>query len=213
MIRSPLSTLACLCLAAGAVAGAGPAWAERADRDQPMNIESDAMRYDEKTQTSVFTGNVVLTKGTIVMRGARLQVHQNEQGEQFGTMQAEPGKRAFFRQKREGVDEFIEGESETVEYDGKTDTVRFLRRAEMRRLIGAKMQDEVRGSVIVYENKTEVYTVNGAKSGLPSASPTERVNVMISPRAKPAASSASAAAPAKLKPSGAIGASGGGAAK
>jgi len=204
MIRFPHATLLCLCLALGPAA----AWAERADRDQPMNIESDAMRYDDKAQTSVFTGNVVLTKGTIVMRGARLQVHQNEQGEQFGTMQAEPGKRAFFRQKREGVNEFIEGESETVEYDSKTDTVRFLRRAEMRRLLGAKMQDEVSGSVIVYDNKTEVYTVDGEQSGMPSAAPGKRVRTTMSPRVRPAASNASAAASAtpKLKPSGALGA-------
>jgi lipopolysaccharide export system protein LptA len=178
-----------------------------------MNIEADAMRYDDKAQTSVFTGNVVLTKGTIVMRGARLQVRQNEQGEQFGEIQGEAGKRAFFRQKREGVNEFIEGESETIEYDSKTDSVRFLRRAEMRRLIGARTQDEVYGSVIVYDNKTEVYTVDGAQSGLPSAAPGQRVHVVLPPRVRPAASAAASAAAPRLKPSGAMGASGGSAAK
>jgi hypothetical protein len=40
-----------------------------ADRDQPMNIEADALRHDDQQQP-VFTGNVVVTKGTIVMRGA-----------------------------------------------------------------------------------------------------------------------------------------------
>ena len=49
---------------------AAPALAERADRDKPMNIEADALRYDDAKQTSVFTGKVVLTKGTMVMRGA-----------------------------------------------------------------------------------------------------------------------------------------------
>ena len=134
MIRPSISKLAAVCLAVGIGLMPALARAERADRDKPMNIESDALRYDDKTQTSTFTGRVVLTKGTIVMRGARLDVRQDDQGNQFGTMQAEPGKRAFFRQKREGLNEFIEGEGETIEYDSKTDTVRFLRRAEMRRL-------------------------------------------------------------------------------
>ena len=49
-----------------------PAWAERADRDKPMNIEADALRYEDQKQLSTFTGKVVVTKGTIVMRGARL---------------------------------------------------------------------------------------------------------------------------------------------
>ena len=46
-----------------------PAHAERADRDQPMHIESDALRHDELQQTSVFTGRVV--GGSLVIRGPR----------------------------------------------------------------------------------------------------------------------------------------------
>ena len=92
-----------------------------------MNIEADALRYDDLKQTSVFTGNVVLTKGTIVIRGARVDVRQDPEGYQFGVVTAEPGKLAFFRQKREGVDEFIEGEGETIEYDSKADSVKFIK--------------------------------------------------------------------------------------
>ena len=145
-------------LAAFCLLSASAAWAERADREKPMNIEADSLRYEDQKQLSTFTGRVVVTKGTIVMRGARLQVRQDAAGNQFGTMFAEPGKRAFFRQKREGLDEYIEGEGETIEYDGKADIVRFIRRAEMRRLAGATMVDQVLGSVIVYNNVTEVYT-------------------------------------------------------
>ena len=75
--------------------------AERADREKPMNIESDALRYDDVKQISVFTGKVVLTKGTMLIRGARLDVRQDADGNQFGVVTAEPGKLAFFRQKRD----------------------------------------------------------------------------------------------------------------
>lgn len=192
-----------------ALTAAAPALAERADSDKPMNIESDALRYDDKQQLSTFTGRVVVTKGTIVMRGGRLEVRQDAAGNQSGTMFAEPGKRAFFRQKREGVDEYIEGEGETIEYNGKADTVRFVGRAEMRRLIGATAQDEVMGGVIVYNNVTEVYTVDGgarASGGATSASPGGRVRAILSPRnqgAAPAASAPAAGASAErpLRPS------------
>src|SRR5690606_8939801 len=101
----------------------GVVQAEKADRNKPMNIEADALRHDELQQTSVFTGNVVMTKGTIVLRGAQLDVRQDAEGYQFGTVTAEPGKRAFFRQKRDTLagqpDEFVEGEAEVIEYDGK----------------------------------------------------------------------------------------------
>ena len=184
---------------------AAPAWAEKADRDQPTHIESDAMRYEDQKQLSTFTGRVVVTKGTIVMRGARLDVRQDAAGNQFGTMFAEPGQRAFFRQKREGLDEYIEGEGETIEYDGRADTVRLLSRAEMRRLAGSALQDQVKGSVIVYNNVTEVYTVDGSQraNGAPSAAPSGRVAVVLSPRSRASAPAhATPAASAPLRPSG-----------
>ena len=48
------------------VAASG-AMAERADNSKPMQIAADAMRYDDVKQTSVWTGNVIATKGTIVI--------------------------------------------------------------------------------------------------------------------------------------------------
>lgn len=162
----------------------GLVMAERADRDQPMNIEADALRYEDSTQRSIFTGGVVVTKGSLIMRGSRLEVEQDADGNQSGTMHAAAGSRAFFRQKRDGANEFIEGEAERIEYDGKTDIVRFVGRAEMRRLVGTVRQDEVMGSVIVYNNVTEVYTVDSPAraAGTPSAAPGGRVRAVLAPR-------------------------------
>ena len=112
------------------------ALAEKADRGKPMLIEADALRVDDLKQITVASGKVVVNKGSILIRGARVEVRQDPEGYQSGTVTAEPGARAFFRQKREGLDEFIEGEGETIAYDGKADTVRFVRRAEMRRNLG-----------------------------------------------------------------------------
>lgn len=196
-----LPALGCIGVLLTGVLASGAAWAERADREKPMNIESDALRYEDQQQLSTFTGRVVATKGTIVMRGSRLEVRQDAAGNQLGVMYAEPGKRAFFRQKREGLDEYIEGEGETIEYDSKADTVRFLRRAEMRRLAGSTLQDEVRGAVIVYNNTTEVYTVDGApRSSGTQAGSGGRVRATLAPRGTPApASGAETAVP--LRPS------------
>ena len=156
-----------------------PVHAERADRDKPMNIESDSLRYDDLRQTSVFTGRVVVTKGTIVIRGARMDVRQDPEGYQYGIVTAEPGKRAFYRQKREGVDEWIEGEGEVIDYDGKADRVKFIRRAEMRRYRGATLTDEMVGSLITYDNTTDVFTVDG---GPASATPGGRGRAVLAPR-------------------------------
>jgi len=179
---------------------AGPALAERADRGKPMNIEADALRYDDLRQTSVFTGKVVLTKGTIVIRGARVDVRQDPEGYQFGVVTAEPGKLAYYRQKREGVDEFIEGESELIEYDGRADRVKFIKRAELRRYRGATLNDEMVGSLITYDNGTDVFTVDGGPAS-PAAG--GRVRAVLSPRPGASAPAPSGAAPgaAALRPS------------
>lgn len=169
---------------------AGVAQAEKADRNKPMNIEADALRHDDLKQTSVFTGRVVMTKGSIVLRGGRLEVRQDADGYQFGVVTADPGQRAFFRQRRDPVagvpEEFIEGEGEVIEYDGKADSVRFLRRAELRRLRGAVVSDEITGAVIVYNNLTDVFTVDGQKAATNAAGDAPaggRVRAVLAPKA------------------------------
>ncbi|HEY0822484.1 MAG TPA: lipopolysaccharide transport periplasmic protein LptA [Ramlibacter sp.] len=196
------NTTAFLSLALALALGAAPAGAEKADRNKPMNVEADNLRYDDLQQTSVFTGKVVVTKGSIVIRGARMTVKQDPEGYQFGVVTAEPGQQAFFRQKRDGVDEYIEGEAETIEYDGRADRVKFIGRAEMRRLRGTAVNDETTGAVITYDNTNDQFTVEGGGGTAATPSnPGGRVRAMIAPRASASAPAAAASAPpARLRP-------------
>ncbi len=182
LLRRWVPALASLAL----LAGVGGAQAEKADRSKPMNIEADALRHDDLKQTSVFTGRVVMTKGSIVLRGARLEVRQDADGYQAGVVTADAGRRAFFRQRRDGApgapEEFIEGEGEVIEYDGRSDTVRFVRNAELRRLRGAVVNDAITGAVIVYNNQTDVFTVDGQKTTGDSPAGGGRVRAVLSPK-------------------------------
>lgn len=169
----------------------GAAHAEKADREKPMNIEADALRYDDARQISVFTGRVLLTKGTIHIRGERIEVRQDAQGNQFGVVTGEPGKRAFFRQKREGLDEFIEGESLTIDYDGRGEVVRFVGQAQLRRLQGSRVNDEFNGALIVYNQRTDMFTLDGAPADPKAGAAPDngsRVRAMLTPRAQAPAS-------------------------
>jgi lipopolysaccharide export system protein LptA len=181
------------------------AWAEKADKTKPMNAEADALRYDDLKQTSVFTGNVVITKGTIIIRGAQVDIRQDPEGFQFGTAVEKGGKRAFFRQKRDVPDEWIEGEAETIFYDGKADTVSFTKNAVIRRYKGSQVNDETTGSQIVYDNVTDVFNVIGGPANATASNPSGRIRTMITP--KGAASAAAGATPpaATLRPSATLG--------
>ncbi|MES2364070.1 MAG: lipopolysaccharide transport periplasmic protein LptA [Pseudomonadota bacterium] len=187
-----------------------PVVAEQADRDKPMNAESDALRYDDLKQTSVFTGNVVITKGTTIIRGERVDVSQDPEGYQKAIVIAAPGKLAFYRKKRDGLDEFIEGESERIEYDSRPDVVKFIRNAVLRRYNGAVLADESTGSQINYDNVTDVFTVDGGAQNRSATNPTGRVRALLSPRNKASAAEGSTPAPAagpspSLRPSPALG--------
>ncbi len=181
------------------------AHAEKADRTKPLNVEADNGRYDDVKQLGIFTGNVVVTKGTMSMRAAHIEVRQSPDGAQFGIATAEDGKRAIFRQKREGLDEYIEGEGERIEYDGKADVVRFINRAVIRRFRGAVLADETAGSTIVYDNVAEVFNVVGGATAATPTNPSGRVRAVLTPREVPPASGAASQPGVTLRPSSSLG--------
>lgn len=183
----PFMTRLSLLLLSLALCAAFPAAAERADRDKPMNAEADALRYDDLKQSTVFTGNVIITKGTTLVRGGRVDVTQDALGYQQVVVTAAPGKLAYYRTKRDGVDETIEGEGELIEYDSRADVVRFIRQAVLRRYVGAALADESTGGLIRYDNVTDVFTVDsGPQRNV--GNPNGRVRAILSPRGTGAAS-------------------------
>ncbi len=177
---------------------AGGAHAQRADRNQPLFAEADSLRYDDARQTSLFTGNVVITKGSIVIRGAQVEVRQDAQGNQFGTVTGKPGS---FRQKRDGLDEHIEGQAERIEYDSQAETVKFIGKAVLRRFKGAQLNDETTGSVIVYNSGNDTFSVDGGAGNHTAANPLGRVRTMLTPVPRADAPVTPPASPAPLRPS------------
>ena len=195
--RRPASTgrlLAALALLCATLLPGVAAHAERADRDKPVNIEADNMTYDDLKQVNVFTGHVVLTKGTILIKSDRAVVTQDPQGYQFAVATMDSGNLAYFRQKRDGLDEYIEGNADKLEYDGKRDYTTLTGRAVVRRLQGlSKVVDSVTGNVITYDGQKDFYT---ASSNSGSSSGGGRVRAMLAPAVNNGASAAAPAAPA-----------------
>ena len=132
----------------------GQTWSEKADREKPINIEANSAHMDDKTSTAIFEGNVVLTQGTLMIKADTLTVLQEndefKQGIALGT-------RAYFRQKREGYEDYIEGEAHRIEFDALTDQLTMTTNAKLWR-----EGDEVQGNFIHYDAVTETFTVKGA---------------------------------------------------
>lgn len=170
--------------------------AEKADREKPVNLEADKVTVDDAKKIHTFEGNVTLTQGTLVIRGDRIIVTQDDDGFQKGVVF---GKPARFKQRREGRDDYVEGEGLRIEHDAKTEKTEFFDRAYVK-----SGQDEVRGHYIQYDSNTEQYLVTsaGQKAAVPGEPPSGRVRAIIQPKNKGAeAAQAGSTAPAlSLKP-------------
>lgn len=159
---------------------AGLAHAEKADRDKPVNLEADRATVDDAKRVHTFEGNVVLTQGTLVIKTDKLVVTQDESGYQKGVATGGADGLARFRQKREGKDEYVEGEAERIEHDAKSEKSEFFNKAKVRSGL-----DEVKGQYIQYDAKTENYFVTNGPGGSVVASAgtrKDRVRAVIQPK-------------------------------
>lgn len=159
------------------------AHAEKADRDKPIELEADTVTVNDAKKTSIYTGNVILTQGTLIIRGDKLVVREDSQGFQHSTSYGNP---TTFKQKREGKDEYMEGSAQRIEYDGRMDKVQLYTKAWVKRA-----DDIVHGDYIMYDANAEYSEViGGGSQGATAATPTGRVKAVIQPKNKPAASPA-----------------------
>lgn len=147
---------AALALASGAVQ------ADKADRNQPLVIEANKPgTVDMQKQVVVFNGNVVVTQGTMRITAERMELREVGEGHRTAVALGVPGTQAYFRQKREGLDEFIEGNADRIDYDSRSDLVKLTGNAKVRRLRGNVTADEITGNLITYDNRAELFNVAG----------------------------------------------------
>ena len=155
------------------------AFAEKADRDKPIEIEADTVTSNDAKKVSVYTGNVIVTQGTLIIKADKLVVREDEAGFQHSSSYGNP---TTFKQKREGKDEYMEGSAMRIEYEGRMDKVQLFTKAWVKR-----GEDIVHGDYIMYDANAEYSEVigGGPKSATP-ATPTGRVKAIIQPKNKSA---------------------------
>ena len=167
---------------------ASSATAEKADRYQALSVEAAQSRCDVGQLICVFSGQVVMSRGSLVLRSDRVEVSQDSEGYHKGVAtggRAQSGANlASFRQKREGMNETIEGMAERIEYDARSDNIRLVNRAVIRRYRGNTLVDETTGKLITFDNRAEVFTVSSGNetSNAQKGDNGGRVRAVLSPR-------------------------------
>jgi lipopolysaccharide export system protein LptA len=166
------------------------AHAEKGDRNKPMVFTAEKQgRLDSVNQHTELVGNVIITQGSLTLRAEKVDVRQTREGYVQAYANGMTGKPVSFRQARDTPGEAIDGTADQLEYDTRTDTVRFIGNANVRRVRGTTVADEVTGAVIVYNSRTEVFTLEG---GTASPNPNGRTRIVMMPRPQPVDEPASA---------------------
>ncbi len=158
-----------------------PAYAEKADREKPINLEADSISMDDINKVQILEGNVIMTQGTLQILTAKLVVTQDVDGFQKGVATGGANGLARFKQKREGRDDYIEGEGERIVHDARSEKTEFFVRGWVK-----SGEDEVKGHYISYDALTEKYLVTNGAGDTKSATgaPQARVRAIIQPKGK-----------------------------
>jgi lipopolysaccharide export system protein LptA len=176
------------------------ALAERADALKPIKIDYDTADVDQVTQTTILTGKVVITRGTLTLKSDKALLKETPEGYMSVTLTADPGKIATFRQKRDGgPDLWIEGQAERIEYDERAEMVKLFSNAVVKQLENGRLQSEVDGAFIAYDNRKETAAVRNSATGESKAGGA-RNTMILAPRRTATPAPAPAPAPAQGKP-------------
>ena len=133
-----------------------PRW-RRTDREKEIVVGADRLLADDANRTSTFEGNVVVTQGTMRMTANKVTVKEDADRHKYYVADGAP---VTFRQKRDKVDEWVEGFAERAEFDDRNDVLKLFNRAKVK-----SNQNEITGDFISYDMRKELAEVTGAPPG------------------------------------------------
>jgi lipopolysaccharide export system protein LptA len=156
------------------------ALAEKADRDKPIFYQGDTGGANLSSKDGELAGNVVITQGTLTIHADRITFHQNTDNSLSAVAYGNP---VTFREKRDGVDEYYEGQAQRAVYDGSKRFLELFDRAQLR-----KSGDEIRSNYITYDAANDIFKAEGrpdAKAAESGDSPLgSRVRGVFQPQPK-----------------------------
>jgi lipopolysaccharide export system protein LptA len=160
--------------------------AERADRTKPMSVTSAGQNpdvVDLKKHSAVFVGNVIITQGTLEIHADRVEVSEDPDGQRLGYAFGSVEHPATFRQKRDGEDEYSEGDAQKIEYDSAANRVRFVGAAHLRMLKGTVVTDQANAALITYDTATDTIKLGSGEPGTAQSTSGGRTTVVFTPKA------------------------------
>ena len=159
----------------------GSLMALSSDRDQPINLEADSADIDDLKGISIYTGNVILTQGSLVIKSNKLTLYSDKNHElEKAVAVGAKNKLATFKQRPEGKDTDFHARAKTMIYFLNQDKIHLIKNAYV-----WQAGDTFSGDKIIYDTKNETVVASSKKNkdGKPVSSG-GRVKVTIQPKSK-----------------------------
>lgn len=142
------------------------------DREQPVKVSADKLEANRSQNLSVYSGNVVISQGSLQIRADRVEVHGNTKGEINKVIAT--GTPAHFQQQVEESTSPVKARAKRIEFLVSSDALQLSGEAFVDR-DGNTLSAER----IDYDLKSEQMQAQGQ-------SDKERVEMIWKPEAKPA---------------------------
>ncbi|MEM7465531.1 MAG: lipopolysaccharide transport periplasmic protein LptA [Pseudomonadota bacterium] len=179
--RSIIRRSALMCMLLAAVLNHSAIYALSTDSQQPIEIEADFAELDDQEGRTIYVGNVIVTQGSIRMKGDKLKVlFDADRDLEHVHMEGRP---AYFKQTPDGGKEDVEGEGLIIEYFAKKGMLHLIQKAKLtqgaRLFTGDRINYDARKSVITGRGEPKNKATQ-AKDDKPKKR--ERIKVIIPPK-------------------------------
>lgn len=149
------------------------AYAKQSDKDQPTVIEADRVEMHDKQSTSIYSGNVVITRGSIKITGDKITIKNKDGSLQSATAIGQP---ATFYQLND-LGETITAQSNKIIYRARSGLLELQEDAEL-----VKNKNRFSSAHIIYDTNKDI--VKAGHKNKPETSTPPRVQVTLQPENK-----------------------------
>ena len=152
LFNIPASVALLLCMMLSAAAVALPD-----DREKTISIESDSAERNEKTGLTVYSGNVIISQGSILIEADQITLHY--QGSKISRIEC-TGTPASYQQKPQFEGAMLVARAEHIDYLLADDQIILKRNAVL-----SRNGTIIKGDSIDYDIKKETWKAKGNDLG------------------------------------------------
>ncbi|WP_346798895.1 lipopolysaccharide transport periplasmic protein LptA [Halomonas sp. Bachu 37] len=122
-------TITAAILASTLLTGGLPTLAFAQSSQAPIEVEADRLDLDQRAGTAVYAGNVEIRQGEMRLKGDRVQIQRNDEGEL--SRATATGERAYLRHQIEGQPSPMEGWARNIVFHVAEQRVVLIDQAEL----------------------------------------------------------------------------------